>query len=243
VVEDAGDYGIDLEWCYKVNITGNFTRRCRPAGIAMFIRTTQCTITGNTVNLRGMPRGIWLNAYSHHNTVSGNSCTGLPVGVLPSPDREKQEISGVRFVDAGIGIDVWMSSHNTITGNLVDGVAIGIYLGGSERNVITGNRVTAQREGLYLHRAQQNLVTSNSLEIADVEGEQGRVIVLDVNMRRPGEDLDWNTWGVGKEGYPSANNIIRDNILAGGDQFIVDHAKEAALIAVFTLHILPRRCR
>lgn len=211
VVEDGGDYGIDLEWCYKVSITGNFTRRCRPAGIALFIRTTQCTVTGNTVNLRGMPRGIWLCKYSHHNTVSGNSCTGLPVGAQPRPDRERQEMSGVRFVDAGIGIDVWMSSNNTITGNLIDGVAVGIYLGGSEGNVITGNRVTAQREALYLHRAQRNLVTSNFLEITDVEGEQGRVIVLDVN------DLDWNSWGVGKEGYPSANNIIRDNILAGGE--------------------------
>jgi len=83
---------------------------------------------------------------------------------------------------------------------------------------VTGNRVAAQREALYLYRTQHNLVTSNFLEIAGgVEGEQGRVIVVDVNMRRPGEDVDWNTWGVGKEGYPSANNIFRDNILAGGE--------------------------
>ena len=218
VCEDGGDYGIDLEWCYKVSVTGNFTRACTPAGIAMFIRTTQCTVTGNTVNMRGMPRGIWLSKYSHHNVVSGNTCAGLPVGAPPGTDREKKvQMGGVTYVDAGIGIDVWMSSHNTITGNLVDGVDVGIYVGGSERNVITGNRVTAHRDGLYLHRTQDNLVTSNFLDVKPVKGERGRVIILNVE-----ETIPWNSWNVGKEGYPCANNIISDNILAGGELTIFE---------------------
>ena len=215
VVEDCTDYGIDLEWCYKVSIIGNFVRGCSPAGIALFIRATQCTVTGNTVNMRGMPRGIWLNAYAHHNTVSGNSVTGLPVGAQPNQDREKQQKNWVRFVDAGIGIDVTKSTNNTITGNLIDGVAVGIHLSATEQNVITGNHVNALREALYLYRARRNLVTSNFLGITQVEGEQSRVIVLDVN------DPNY-LWGIGNEAYPSANNIIRDNILAGGELTIFE---------------------
>ena len=110
-----------------------------------------------------------------------------------------------------------MSSHNTITGNLVDGVDVGIYVGGSERNVITGNRVTAHRDGLYLHRTQDNLVTSNFLDVKSVKGERGRVIILNVE-----ETIPWNSWNVGKEGYPCANNIISDNILAGGELTIFE---------------------
>ena len=59
-------------------------------------------------------------------------------------------------------------------------------------------------------------MTANFLEITDVEGEQGRVIVLDV------EENTWNTWIAGNEAYPSANNIIRDNILAGGELTIFE---------------------
>ena len=106
-----------------------------------------------------------------------------------------------------------------MTGNLVDGVDIGIYVGGSERNVITGNRVTAHREGLYLHRTQENLVTSNFLDVKPNNGDRGRVIVLNVE-----ETIPWNSWDVGQEGYPSANNIIRDNILAGGQLTIFEAA-------------------
>ena len=60
-------------------------------------------------------------------------------------------------------------------------------------------------------------MTSNFLEVKQVTAERGRVIVLNVE-----ETIPWNSWNVGKEGYPCANNIICDNILAGGELTIFE---------------------
>ena len=49
IVDGATDVGLDPEWCEAVAIQGNVARRCHNAGISLFFRCENVSITGNTV--------------------------------------------------------------------------------------------------------------------------------------------------------------------------------------------------
>ena len=87
IVDGAKDIGLDLEWCYDATITGNVTRDCWNAGIALFLSCKNVAITGNTVVItkgeEGRRDGIWLtgvnrslykNDFGHrHISITGNT--------------------------------------------------------------------------------------------------------------------------------------------------------------------------
>ena len=64
VIDGAKDIGLDLEWCEDCAITGNTTRNCDNAGIALFLSCKNVAIVGNSVVVAdgkvGRRDGIWL---------------------------------------------------------------------------------------------------------------------------------------------------------------------------------------
>ena len=64
IVDGAKDVGLDLEWCYDCTITGNTTKNCWNAGIALFLSCQNISISGNSIFIddgqEGRRDGIWL---------------------------------------------------------------------------------------------------------------------------------------------------------------------------------------
>ena len=64
IVDGAKDIGLDLEWCYDCTITGNTTKNCWNAGIALFLSCQNIAISGNSIFIddgkEGRCDGIWL---------------------------------------------------------------------------------------------------------------------------------------------------------------------------------------
>ena len=56
IIDGAKDVGLDPEYCEDVVITGNITRNCYNAGIALFFACKRVTITGNTVYNNSVPK-------------------------------------------------------------------------------------------------------------------------------------------------------------------------------------------
>ena len=87
VIDGAKDIGLDLEWCYDCSITGNTTKNCWNAGIALFLSCKNVAITGNSlfiddskegrrdgIMLTGVNRGLYRKDFGHRNiSITGNT--------------------------------------------------------------------------------------------------------------------------------------------------------------------------
>ena len=113
------------------------------------------TIYGSMVN-----SGIYINASSSNNTITGNICNNNNYGISLS-GSSNNTITGNIGSNNDYGISLSGSSNNTITGNTCNGKSYDIYLSNSSNNTISGNTCNGNNYGIFLSGGSNNTITGN----------------------------------------------------------------------------------
>ena len=136
-------------------------------GSGIFLQSSSNnTITGNTVS-GSANYGIYLLTSSSNNIVSNNAITSsVNGGIYINVSGINNTITGNFVQSSSLGIRLFSSSSNTITGNIFQGNNLyGISLDTSSNNTITGNTVQGNfSKGIYvLASSNSNTISGNKL--------------------------------------------------------------------------------
>jgi parallel beta-helix repeat protein len=121
-------------------------------------------VDGNKTSYTGGSNfGIYLDASSNNNTVTGNTCNNNTYGIYLE-FSSNNTIIGNTCNNNTYGIYLGESSDNTIIGNTCNNNTYGIYLGESSDNAVTGNTCSNNEDfGIYLFfSSNNNTVTGNT---------------------------------------------------------------------------------
>jgi len=152
-------------------------------------------VTIKNMQIKYFDHGIWLDAHTSNNTVSGNKITSCIWGIYL----------------------LW-SSYNTITGNKITNNYRGIQLvKSSNSNGISANNITNNRNGIYLFESSQNTINGNNITNSEIgivfDGSHDHIYHNNfINNTKQVEDICWtNPW------LPSSANILDDGYPSGGN--------------------------
>jgi parallel beta-helix repeat protein len=120
-------------------------------------------VDGNKTSYTGGSNfGIYLDASSNNNTVTGNTCNNNTYGIYLE-FSSNNTIIGNTCNNNTYGIYLGESSDNTIIGNTCNNNTYGIYLGESSDNAVTGNTCSNNEDfGIYLFFSSNNTLTGNT---------------------------------------------------------------------------------
>ena len=105
--------------------------------------------------------GIYLNASSNNNTITGNTCkNNIVSGIYLSSSSNTITCNTCNNNNSGIRLH--SSSNNTVTGNTCNNNSTGFSLDSSSNNTVTGNTCNNNNDGIYLYSSSNNTVTGNT---------------------------------------------------------------------------------
>jgi parallel beta-helix repeat protein len=171
--QSNGGSGIVLWGASDSNtIVGNISQDNTDHGVYFFtsagVGPSYCTIAGN-VTMGNGDTGIFLDRDCAHNLIDGNNCSTDLIGIhLYSSDNNT--ITGNNCsITQFYGIELTDSDNNTVTGNtcggpiFVTGPDVGIGLFDSNYNLITGNTCNQNLyDGIHLEGSSYNNITGNT---------------------------------------------------------------------------------
>jgi parallel beta-helix repeat protein len=120
IVDGAKDIGLDLEWCYDCTITGNTTKNCWNAGIALFLSCRNVSISGNSVFIddgeEGRRDGIWLTGVNRglYRKDFGHRQISITGNTIHAEGRQRHGIS------IGSGYDVVCAANTMRNADVLD---------------------------------------------------------------------------------------------------------------------------
>jgi len=152
--QDIGGHGIYLHSSSDNTLTNNTANSNKGDGIYLWAYSSSSsnnTLTNNTAN-SNTGDGIHLSGSSSNNTLTENTASdnwnGISLDSLTSGDNTI--VSNTVNSNNGIGIAVYISDGNNITGNTVNLNEIGIRLYASSNNNVTCNWVAYNNDiGFY----------------------------------------------------------------------------------------------
>ena len=131
-------------------------------GIYLNASSNNNTITGNTCKNNTIS-GIYLR--SSNNTITCNTCTNNNDGIYlySSSNNNNNTVTGNTCNNNNSGIRLNSSSNNTVTCNTCNNNDTGISSNSSSNNTITCNTCTNNNDGIYLYSSSNNnTVTGNT---------------------------------------------------------------------------------
>ena len=120
IIDGAKDIGLDLEWCYDCTITGNTTKNCWNAGIALFLSCQNVAISGNSVFIddgkEGRRDGIWLTGVNRslYRKDFGHRQISITGNTIRAEGKQRHGIS------IGSGYDVVCAANTMRNADLFD---------------------------------------------------------------------------------------------------------------------------
>ena len=120
IVDGAKDIGLDLEWCYDCTITGNTTKNCWNAGIALFLSCQNIAISGNSIFIddgeEGRRDGIWLTGVNRglYRKDFGHRQISITGNTIRAEGRQRHGIS------IGSGYDVVCAANTMQNADVLD---------------------------------------------------------------------------------------------------------------------------
>lgn len=168
LIADCRGYGIYIDFCDNITITGNVVRGIvEPhfsAAIGVVIFGNYATIVGNDISFNSHN----LDLYTLGATITGNTLVGALYGCgirLSIIESHKYAISGNTCNDnKHYGMDIWGDNH-TIVGNTCNGNKTGIYLNLANKcNVQTNICSDNEEYGIQVYmQSNHNTITNNHL--------------------------------------------------------------------------------
>jgi parallel beta-helix repeat protein len=153
-----------------------------------YVTADYVTISGFTVTGATNYAGIYLEAVTNCNISNSNaSYNNIGISLYSSSNNSLTGNTVNSNINFGISLDV--SNNNILTGNTANSnIEEGISLGFSSENLLTGNTVSNNNFGIILGESSYNLLTGNTV---------------------------WSNNDVGISMYGSLNNILAGNIVRG----------------------------
>lgn len=143
----GNSYGVLLSHSYNNAIVGNVF-----AGCGLFTRYSHSnTVSGNTVN--GRPLVYFENASNLAVSDAGQVVLVRCKGV---------RIENLNLSNATVGVELWESASNAITGSVISGNIHGVYLKNSPGNTITRDTISGNRCGVLLSYSSGNTIYLNN---------------------------------------------------------------------------------
>ncbi|MCO5256894.1 MAG: right-handed parallel beta-helix repeat-containing protein [Lentimicrobium sp.] len=204
--------GIGIQGGHDNFVTSNTVSENAYYGVAV-IAGTGNTINQNNISVNGLDAIALDNASagggpvtvgSTGNFILDNTISSARDGIFLGENCSGNQISGGNNITGtttgSVGINLWRSGSQTITGNTIQSFITGIRLLGSSGNTITGNTLTSNTNGFKVDPSWQVGVwyqsLNNNISLNNISGNTtyGMLVGDLVNQTTP-VDATQNWWG------------------------------------------------
>ncbi|MDH5732839.1 MAG: right-handed parallel beta-helix repeat-containing protein [Candidatus Bathyarchaeota archaeon] len=212
---DAGTYIENVHIYKQLNIQGagaNVTTVKASALDHIFhVTVNNVNISGFTVRDVGDPpwpleSGVYLD-HSDYSRVENIIALNNTIGINLY-ESSNNTLSGNNITNSYYGVSL-SRSYNTISGNTITNNTYGVYLYGFY-NTVSGNNITNNNCGVYLWYSDNNMVSGNTITNSYYAGVS---LGISDNNTISGNTITNNTYGV-ELSYGSSNNMISENTIA-----------------------------
>ncbi len=215
-------HGIYIRGGSGCQITNNTVQHSSISSPFRLVEGENNTITGNTINLSAIHRGVIETMWSHGNTFESNTIygSGMGISMMFVSNNNLVKNNDISTDEAGIMVWGW---NNRIEGNTISDSSecplTGIYMVYAYNSQIDGNTISGDTgEGIWLRHSSNNTIINNQIcASTSVESARQNGFLLMNNSKRNvihGNSISGFARGISLF-YSSDENTISGNAVSG----------------------------
>jgi parallel beta-helix repeat protein len=206
------------------------------------LRADRVTVKNFTIKKAGTgPAGIGVQILSGHNVISQNKILSLQEGILVYSYANNTISDNVILSNTNTGINLYLSSGNTILRNVMSRNSVGVYFSFSGSNTFSGNIVSNNSIGMIISPYSNNntFYQNDFVDNGDQISTSGSVNVWNYG----GEGNYWSTYsgtdgnadGIGDSFY-SIDVANRDNkpLMGMFSRFVATSGRQEVSVTIIS---------